>query len=290
MEEVWIPTHLDLMHPVLMAVDQLGGSAAIAELNQRVFEIADLTDEQLEVGFPEDSPHSGKSKVNYRLGWTRTYLKKIGALENSRQGIWAITEKGRAFLHAEKAKSIRALNEAIATERKRIPVTPSPGTVGQGENGENEESWREYLLGVLKGMDPGAFERLTQRLLREAGFQNVEVLGKSGDGGIDGVGVYRVSLVSFHTFFQCKRLAGSVSAGVVRDFRGAMVGRGEKGLLVTTGTFTRAAKAEAIRDGAPPVDLVDGDELCELLKQYRLGVDVQMVEQATVQEGFFDSI
>jgi restriction system protein len=137
-------------------------------------------------------------------------------------------------------------------------------------------------------MPPDGFERLAQRLLREAGFRNVEVLGKSGDGGIDGVGVYRVSLVSFPTYFQCKRYKGAVHANAVRDFRGAMSGRGEKGLLITTGSFTRGAREEATRDGAPPVELVSGEDLCDLLKQYDLGVTTRLVEEVVINPGFFD--
>ena len=141
-------------------------------------------------------------------------------------------------------------------------------------------------------MEPSAFERLSMRLVKEAGFRNVEVLGKSGDGGIDGVGVYKVSLVSFPTYFQCKRYSGSVPSRAVRDFRGAMAGRGEKGILITTGAFTRDAKAEAVRDGAPPVDLIDGDELCELLREYEIGVRVQVrtVEDITIDQGVFEDM
>jgi restriction system protein len=84
--------------------------------------------------------------------------------------------------------------------------------------------------------------------------------------------VYRVSLVSFQVFYQAKRWRNAVGAKEVRDFRGAMAGRGEKGLLITTSTFTNDAKAESTRDGAPPVDLVDGTALCDLLVQHRLGV------------------
>src|SRR5207244_2458619 len=69
---------------------------------------------------------------------------------------------------------------------------------------------------------PPAFERLCQRLLREEGFIKVEVTGHSGDGGIDGIGILRVSMLAFPVFFQCKRYKGSVGAGAVRDFRGAM--------------------------------------------------------------------
>jgi restriction system protein len=142
------------------------------------------------------------------------------------------------------------------------------------------------------GMRPDAFERLAQRLLREADFDSVNVTGKSGDGGIDGLGVYRLGLVSFPVFFQCKRYQGSVGAGAVRDFRGAMAGRGDKGLLITTGTFTADAKKEATRDGAPPIDLIDGGRLCELLKRYDLGVRTatRTIEDVSIDVAFFGEV
>jgi restriction system protein len=121
---------------------------------------------------------------------------------------------------------------------------------------EETDDWREELLGVLLQMDPTGFEHLAKRLLRAAGFINTTVTGGAGDGGIDGVGVYRLSLVSFPVYFQCKRYKGTVGPDKVRDFRGAMQGRGGKGLLITTGNFTGPAKEEATRDGAPPIDLI----------------------------------
>ena len=141
-------------------------------------------------------------------------------------------------------------------------------------------------------MDPGAFERLSKRLLREAGFVNVKVTGGSGDGGLDGSGVYRLSLVSFPVYFQCKRYKGTVGSGQVRDFRGAMQGRGDRGLLITTGTFTADAKAEATRDGAPPIDLIDGEELADLLREFGLGVESveRTVYDVTVRPEFFASV
>jgi hypothetical protein len=130
---------------------------------------------------------------------------------------------------------------------------------------------------------------LSESPLREADFDSVNVTGRSGDGGIDGLGVYRLGLVSFPVFFQCKRYRGSVSPSAVRDFRGAMAGRGDKGLLITTGTFTADAKKEATRDGAPPIDLIDGDRLCDLLKRYDLGVHTttRTVEDVTIDSTFF---
>ena len=150
--------------------------------------------------------------------------------------------------------------------------------------------WKDELLELLRGLSPAAFERLGQRLLREGGFLKVEVTGRSGDGGIDGIGVLRVNLLSFQVLFQCKRYQGTVGAAIIRNFRGAMVGRSDKGLLITTGTFTPDAKREATRDGAPAIELIDGDQLCDLLKQLNLGIRTEMVEKMTVEPAWFDSL
>ena len=143
---------------------------------------------------------------------------------------------------------------------------------------------------VIGAISPEAFERLAQRLLRESGFTKVEVTGKTNDGGIDGVGILRMNLVSFQVSFQCKRWKGSVGAPVVRDFRGAMVGRADKGLIITTGNFTAEVRREATRDGAPAIDLIDGETLCELLKERRLGLSVRMVEDVAIDDAFFKAI
>ena len=154
-----------------------------------------------------------------------------------------------------------------------------------------EETWREALLTKLLKLSPDAFERLCQRMLRESGFVEVKVTGRSGDGGIDGVGIIRLGgLLGFPVLFQCKRYRGSVGTGVIRDFRGAMIGRADRGLVITTGTFSRDAKIEATRDGAPPIDLVDGDQLLDKLKELHLGVKIEMIEQVSVIDDFFEKI
>jgi hypothetical protein len=101
-----------------------------------------------------------------------------------------------------------------------------------------------------------------------------------------------IAALTFPVYVQCKRHRGSVGAGAVRDFRGAMAGRGGKGLLITTGSFTGEARQEAARDGATPVDLVDGEELCDLLKRFGLGVQTQLreIEEVTLEPSFFDDI
>jgi restriction system protein len=139
-------------------------------------------------------------------------------------------------------------------------------------------------------LTPGAFERLSQRLLRESGFIKVEVRGKSGDGGIDGVGVLRVNLVSFQVYFQCKKWKGSVGAKEIRDFRGAMQGRADKGLFITTGHFTSQASDEATRDGATAIDLIDGDRLCDLLKEKGLGITTETIERVKIDTPWFEAI
>jgi len=150
-----------------------------------------------------------------------------------------------------------------------------------------ETPWQDQLLDCLLKMKPAAFERLCQRILKDSGFIKVEVTGRNGDGGIDGIGVLRLNLLSFHVLFQCKRWKGSVGASAIRDFRGAMVGRTDKGLVMTTGTFTTDARKEATRDGAPAIDLVDGAELCELLKNLKIGVSTRKVEHVLVEQDAF---
>jgi restriction system protein len=169
--------------------------------------------------------------------------------------------------------------------------TPTDLTITQVETDEPvEEDWKTQLLDALQAMPPSSFEKLCQRILRESGFTQVEVTGRSGDGGIDGIGVLRIALLSFQVFFQCKRYKGSVGSGSIRDFRGAMVGRTDKGLFITTGTFTPEAKREATRDGAPALDLIDGDALCDLLKEGNLGVQTEMVEQVIINTSWFQAI
>jgi restriction system protein len=206
-------------------------------------------------------------------------LKNRGLLANSARGVWSLTESGVVATNAYgRGESVAADSDA---DRGDV-TTFSPSAVPE------EADWKEQLLTYLMSMQPDAFERLASRLLREAGVDNVTVLGKSNDGGIDGRGVFRVGLVSFPVFFQCKRYQGSVGSSIVRDFRGAMAGRGDKGFLITTGTFTVEAKKEANRDGVPPVDLIDGDRLCDLMKQYELGV--RTVQVVTVDAAFFNDI
>lgn len=186
----------------------------------------------------------------------------------------------------------------VSLSRWMWRVSSDIRTAGKEKGGEKQQDlgletkdWKDDLLALLvKELKPDAFERLAQQILRESGFVKVEVTGRSGDGGIDGVGVLRLSLLSFQVYFQCKRYKGSVSPSAIRDFRGAMVGRTDKGLFITTGTFTAEAKREATRDGAPAIDLIDGDLLCDLLKNLKLGVTARMVEEVSISPEWFTKI
>ncbi len=189
----------------------------------------------------------------------------------------------------EIVRFVREVNRRERAEREAEELEES-----SDDAPEEAKSWRATLHRVLtEELSPDGFERLTKRLLRESGFIQVEVTGKSGDGGIDGKGIMRVGgLLSFHVIFQCKRYQGSVTSPHIRDFRGAMIGRADKGLFITTGHFTRDAVREATRDGAPPIDLIDGDALADKLKELRLGVEVEteVVERVHVDDGWFHSI
>jgi restriction system protein len=198
-------------------------------------------------------------------------------------------QSGERMTRAPTAVGTRARPGLTGMRAKRQAQQAKGTSAIGGQEIDDEPDWRDQLLDVLMSVQADAFERLSQRLLREAGFISATVTGRTGDGGIDGLGIYRMSLVSFPVFVQCKRYRGSVGPGAVRDFRGAMAGRGDKGLLITTGTFTAEAKAEATRDGAPPVDLVDSRRLCDLLKEYELGVRTEgrVVEDVTVENDFF---
>jgi restriction system protein len=271
------------MNPVIQALKTLGGSGTIEEINNRVAESTKIPPEQLEILHTPEK--GGVTEIEYRLMWTRTYLKIYGIIENSTRGVWALTEKGSAVDRVDEKDVVRIVREQMKKNKRE--------TSSDDDEPNRKVEWQGELLDVILKMSPSAFERLIQRILRESGFVQVEVTGQSGDGGIDGHGILRLGgLLSFHVIFQAKRWKGAVGAGHIRDFRGAMVGRADKGVLITTGAFTKDAIKESTRDGAPAIDLVDGDQLVEKLKQLALGVSTKKieVEHVTVDENWFLNI
>ena len=278
-----VPRARDLLWSTLRALKALGGSASIREIDAKVTELEKIPDEQL------GALHKGgpQTELSYQLHWARSLLKTAGATENHRgSGVWSISAEGNQLNEIDIPKLLATVRKARSRPSNEARST-EVSTSTAAEAHVASESWQEQLLRVLLSMSASSFERLCQRLLRESGFTSVEVTGRSGDGGVDGVGVLRINLVSFRVFFQCKRYKGSVGAPAVRDFRGAMAGRADKGLLVTTGTFTPDAQREATRDGAPPIDLIDGQELCDLLKSTGLGLTTRQVEEVQIDHRWF---
>lgn len=287
-----LPDLPGMMLVTIEALKGLGGSATIEELDEKVVELESVSEtEQSYVMAGRES----RPRVNYYLAWARTYLKRGNALINSARGIWALTENGGRISTVEQTRSIyeQVNREERERSREKRRLAKSLGAdveITESTGPEESDDWKSQLLGVLGQMAPDAFERLAQRLLRESGFTKVEVRGKSGDGGIDGLGILRVNLVSFGVYFQCKRWKGSVGSKEIRDFRGAVQGRADKGLFITTGHFTSQASDEATRDGAIAIDLIDGDRLCDLLKENRLGVQIEMIEQIKIESDWFLSL
>lgn len=275
------------MNPLLQALRDLGGSGSVDEIYEKVAETLQLPEDVLSI--VHDPEKSNQSEVQYRLAWARTYLKKFGVLENSSRGVWVITPDKRHIERVDEQEVVRTVREMDRKERATRQTAESAQEEINVDVPEEIQSWRAHLYHLLTlRLDPAGFERLVKRLLRESGFVHVEVTGQSGDGGIDGKGIARLSgLLSFHVIFQCKRYQGTVSSSHIRDFRGAMVGRADKGLFITTGTFTRDAIREATRDGAPPIDLIDGDQLADKLKELKLGITTEIVENVTVDDGWF---
>jgi restriction system protein len=263
----------ELMNPVLIALKELGGSGTNEEILEKVSNLLSIPTDQLEI--LHNPEKGGISEIEYRLMWTRSYLKKFGLLDNSDRGVWALTVKGSTIDSINEKEVVGFVRDQFKIEK----------LTSHSEENEEEISivWQEQILDILLKMTPAAFERLIQRMLRESGFVQVEVTGKSGDGGIDGHGILRMAgLLSFHVIFQAKRWKGSIGPSQIRDFRGAMVGRADKGLFITTGSFTKDAIKEAIRDGAPAIDLIDGDNFAEKLKILSLGIETQKIETERV--------
>lgn len=286
-----LPKHNDLFWPVVLALRQLDGSADNDHLVEKVSELLALPDELTAI------PHKSgpQSEIGYRIAWSKTWLKWGGMLDNPERGVWVLTELGRRASENEVNSVSKRLRAESAARGKPEPAKPKLVGEAAEEAPASEEldayasdDWQTALLSVIKAMPASGFERLVRLLLLRLGFSHVEVVGRSGDGGIDLLGVVKINnVLSFRVLAQCKRYKDSVGPADMRNFRGAMQGRTDKGIFVTSGRFTREAKTEASRDGVPTIDLVDGEALAKLLKDLKMGVDTEMIERVTVQQQFF---
>jgi len=271
--------------PIIQVLKDLGGSGTANEIIDRCIEKLSISEQEQKVMLK-----SGTPRVRNQAQWARLYLVKAGYLESSQRGVWSLTEKGRktnftsdvavqAYKNSSKLFSQEYSQSAKLAKKSAIEIEPAKEINGLDH--------RAKLLDLLKSLPPAGFERICQRLLRESGFQQVAVTGRSGDGGIDGEGILEVNpFVTFKVMFQCKRYKGAVSPSVIRDFRGAMLGRADKGIMMTTGTFTIDAKKEARREGAPAIQLVDGEKLVSMFEQLELGLHPRKAYE--LDEVFFD--
>ena len=227
-----IPQYHELMNPLLEALHELGGSGSIEEIEQKVAELSGLPEDVLNI--PHNPEKSGRTEVGYRLAWARTYLKKYGILDNSQRGVWLIVPEKRNIKLVDPQAVVKTVKGEDKKQKEATEKEQTPEEYQDIEIPDEAESWRSILHHVLiHDMTPEAFERLAKRILRESGFVHVEVTGRSGDGGIDGKGIMRLSgLLSFHVIFQCKKYKGTVTSSDIRDFRGAMIGRADKGLFI----------------------------------------------------------
>ncbi len=285
------PKFRDYINPVLKAINELGGSARPEEVYKYIARLLNLSDEIL-----NENRESGGSRYENQVAWARFYLVKAGYIDSSKRGVWSLTDKCRKreqlFTETEIDQLIK---EVQSQSRNIIPKTISTQITPSSFEEENIEAallagrsnYKDELLNIILSLPPIGFEKLCQRLLRESGFQEVVVTGRTGDGGIDGIGILEINpFVSFKVLFQSKRYSGSVSASQVRDFRGAMMGRADKGIIITTGTYTADAKREAIRDGVPPIQLVDGEMLISMFEQLELGLNPKTTYD--IDYSFFD--
>ena len=264
------PQFIRYFGPIVEALKQLGGSGRPSEVKDIIVENLHISDAELDEVTP-----SGVPRISNRVDWARFYLVRGGYLDASVRGVWSLTDKGREVESIDQNTASKIF-ERVRKEMKDEKNPSDSEQVSQPEDQNNDPVKADYrieLLDLLKTLPPDGFERLCQRLLRESGFERVTVTGRSGDGGIDGIGVLQMTpFVSFKVLFQSKRYSGSVNASQIRDFRGAMLGRADKGIIITTGTFTHDARAEAVRDGVVPIEMVDGEKLIDLFESLELGL------------------
>ena len=292
-----VPRYGDLIQPTFMALKNLGGSGNNNEILEQIIKILALSNDIIDI------PHKGNSgitELSYQAAWSRTYMKKYGVIENSARSVWSIKPD---YVHMDCIDPRQIISFVVQEKNNRkteqqtdleylTEITDSNEDSELQEDSELPDEvkpWRTKLSEILQNMNPYGFERLAQRILRECGFTQVEVTKKSGDGGIDGTGKLKINgIFSFNVAFQCKRYSGQVGASAIRDFRGSLTTDIEKGVMITTGVFSRAAKEEASNPGKQQIDLIDGEELITKIAEY--GIGVREVKTYEIDEEFFEKI
>jgi len=265
------PEFLKYVNPVLKTLQANGGAGNSSNVIEQIIEQLGITDEEL-----EEVLSNGQSRIRNQIQWARFYLFKAGLIDNAQRGIWRLTNEGLEKNLSD--EDVYSLFKGVQESVKKSP-TDAPIKVDKKSEAKFEETATEDeehtigLLNIIQNLPAAGFEKLCKRLLTEIGINDITITGGSGDQGIDGKGLVKLNdVVSLNIVFQCKRYKETVSPHHVRDFRGAMQGRGEKGLIITTGRFTKEAKNEANRDGVTPIELIDGNRLVELFEKHHLGL------------------
>ena len=290
-----VPRYTQLIVPTFEALKTLGGSGNNDErLNQIIIDLK-IPDEVADI---QHKGRTNKSELSYQADWARTYLRIYGVIENSARSVWSIKPDYVSVTNLDAKKIV----DTVTLESKKKRANKNGESLNSEDKPEDDDPtndyaeypdelkpWREQLGDILQNMDPYGFERLAQRVLRECGFTQVEVTKKSGDGGIDGTGKLKINgIFSFNVAFQCKRYSGLVGAPAIRDFRGSLTTNIEKGVLITTGTFSKAAREEAASPGKQQIDLVDGEDFINMIAEY--GIGVKEVKTYEIDESFFQKI
>ena len=276
------PQKEQLIVPTYKALLELGGSGTNNEITEAVIKLEQFDDEIIDE--PQNG-HPGMTKLEYELAWARTYLKKAGVIERVGYCLWAITPEYSKDQELDLASIIKK------AKNKTNPQSDAQAKVDDTASDENiDQDWRIKLGEKLRDIDPYGFERLSMRLLRESGFDEVSVTKKSGDGGIDGFGTLKINdLFGIKVAFQCKRYNDNkITAEDIRQFRGTLPANIERGIYITTGQYTRAAVEEARRSDVKTIDLISGDKFIEKLAKYEIGC--KKVETYIVDDEFFESI
>jgi restriction system protein len=261
------PEFLKYIKHVLATLQANGGAGNSTNVIEQVIEKLGITEDEL-----EQVTSNGHSRIRNQIQWARFYLFKAGLIENSERGTWRLTNEGleKKLSDDDVYTMFRSVQESV---KKTPTVTPKKSEIKFEDTTTEDEEHAVKLLNLIQSLSAAGFEKLCKRLLTEIGINDITVTGGSGDQGIDGKGIVKLNdVVSLNIVFQCKRYKETVSPHHVRDFRGAMQGRGEKGLIITTGRFTKEAKNEAYRDGVTPIELIDGDRLVELFEKQTLGL------------------
>jgi restriction system protein len=263
------PEFLRFCKPVVATLREMGGEGRSNEVTDTVIERQQIPEAEQQATLKDGVT----SRVRNQVAWARFYLVKAGLIDSSKRGVWKLTPSGRETDLTESA--VLQLFRDVQRQKKPSTKDVSAAGVASDDVDEFEEpaDYRTQLIEMLRSLPPAGFEHFCKQLLQQTGFERVTVTGRTNDGGIDGHGILMLNaFVSYKAVFQCKRYVGSVGASQVRDFRGAMLGRADKGILITTGTFTTEARKEAYRDGVPPIELVDGEKVVELCADHEFGL------------------